>query len=380
MAPGSARAQRTVLVSGVRARLREAGGATLAHDAVSGAAGMMDDAFRSMLRAARSGLRSSPTLLEGGTQMDDEEASEPPRPTWPLYVFAAADGMGYDYDTPEGVAIVEALAAEWGGFGPEALLSAIRVAHGEAWLFAMKQLIIIRAPDARDEAVRYLSSTDSLQRWYGAFYLGTLDDRRACPTLRTIPTEFLPSPDAYYPALFTQGRFEASRSSAAYLLGMLGDLEAVPALRQALLATLSIERRQAVLVDETPLPHQMGHRAAVRDLQRGEARIVYALGQLGAFAALTGVDGVDDRLDLWRVHAVMGQLHGRHAVQHLPQIEENAALLAEVTAHLAARFGLTAAEQADHLSRYNRTMLSVLSSQYEVDEMQRAWSAEVVAG
>jgi hypothetical protein len=42
-------------------------------------------------------------------------------PEWPMYVYTAADRMGYDYEEPSGARAIETFAERWGGVGSDAL-------------------------------------------------------------------------------------------------------------------------------------------------------------------------------------------------------------------------------------------------------------------
>jgi hypothetical protein len=103
-------------------------------------------------------------------------------------------------------------------------------------------------------------------------------------------------------------------------------------------------------------------------LQYCQDKVVYALGRLKALGALTGLHGGEDRIDLWRVHLVMGYLHGYHPIARLVFFNQMPALAAELRRVLANVFGLMPTELERHLAHYEFNMLSNLSDLYEAEE------------
>lgn len=81
--------------------------------------------------------------------------------------------------------------------------------------------------------------------------------------------------------------------------------------------------------------------------------LVYALGRLEAFGALTGLDVPATRLRLWMTTLICGTLQARVRYGDiLTQIQIQQKLRDEVTLLLQQRFGLPAKEQQEHIDSY----------------------------
>jgi hypothetical protein len=292
-------------------------------------------------------------------------------PQWPMYVYMAADSMGFQYDEPDGVAAIEAFATRWGGFDADAMVRAAQRAEGDDWFFAIELLITSAAPHARDVAVTFLDSPDPLKRWYNALYLGVLEDKRAVPILCAMLTEFLPSPQTYQKQRQQQWHYEDVRDSAAYILGRIGDPACIPSLRHALQAVIQVERGQTKPPNGTPEMETIHYQNSIRALRRYQDRIVYALGRLGSLGALTGLQGGEERIPLWRIHLIMGHQHGRYALATMGAFEDEPALVADITDILEQQFGLAATEHEHDMRLYERKMLFMLKSMYQAEQMEQ---------
>lgn len=276
-------------------------------------------------------------------------------PQWPIYVYMAADRMGYDRDEPEGVAAIEGFATRWGGFGPDALLRAVQAAEGQEWQFTM-ELLMHSAAQARELVAPGLSSSDPVTRWYTALYLGALQDQRALPVLSTMLTEFLPSPEEYQTARFDLF-YEESRSGIAHLLGKMGNPACVPALRRALQVAINAARTQPLVQPDFLQYDESRHKIGMKLLNHFSDEIVYALGRLGAMGALTGLQGGEERIDLWRVHLIMGVLHGRYPLNEAMTFSELPELSDELSRLLTTVFGIEPADIHRYLAHYEFNLL-----------------------
>jgi hypothetical protein len=153
-------------------------------------------------------------------------------------------------------------------------------------------------------------------------------------------------------------------AGAPRILAEWGDSQAVPPLRHALW-----EARRAELAVPEPPPEEWlvagGHvnvePTSVRQYwRRYEDELVYALGRLGAFGALTGIELPEDVLDEWRVHLVMGYLHSRHDIMGIWLWKDNPQLLEDVTQLLEHVFGLSVEERSRCLDAYERSLTSIM--------------------
>lgn len=167
--------------------------------------------------------------------------------------------------------------------------------------FALAALGVMRMPDAPSALLPYLSSPYAIERWLSAIGLVALHDERVIPTLRRMLLKFIgpnqPLSPEYGPIyLFRLWRAHLLRGLSAW-----GDSRLVPFMRAALFATVRAEE------SEVPEPHGPEHefvrfgerytgeeawkqfRYEWQDWIEEEHRLVYALGQVGAFGALVGV-------------------------------------------------------------------------------------------
>lgn len=289
---------------------------------------------------------------------------------WPLYVSVAADVMGYRSDDPGDRGIIEAFSNRWGGFGADALGRAFRDATGDEWHFAMELLIDSASPVVREQVVALLDDADPTRRKLASVYLGTLHDRRAVPPLcALLATDFAPT-TSYLTERLGSSPNEGERQSAAYLLGQIGDKACVPSLRRALTSALNVE--QALKPPEKTDPQPWLYQNAVDALHMLQDTCVYSLGRLDAFGALTGLMDAGVRTDLWRIHLVLGHLHGRHALARVMRLRQSGAL-ADVRAYLENVFGLSEADIDAHVRRYDVQMMQRLSTLYAAEEAARSW-------
>jgi len=230
------------------------------------------------------------------------------------------------------------------------------------------------APHARETAAPLLGDADTERRWLSALYLGTIKDERALPVL----WEMLAGPAPPGRALETRAerwlrsRLEGAHRHAITLVGAFGDPRATPALRGALQAALAHEQALVPPAAEAPDNERWGYEDALRLLEYERQAIVYALGRVGAFGAVLGLEGSEEQAELWRVQLALGSLHGRYSLAPILRFIQDAALTADVREVLAHQFGLGPAEQARHLARHEQEWMIALSSYYEALELLNA--------
>jgi hypothetical protein len=231
----------------------------------------------------------------------------------------------------------------WGGFDPPNLARALHEGEGADRLFALLALDGLDRAESNDTLIPFLRSTEPLERWASAIGLGRKRLEPAIPVLIAMLTEFLP-PDAEYQQSWLYWNW---RPLIPGLLADWGRRDAIGPLRQALQAVLRIEL-------EVPEPPAGSTRVSDReDWRQYEDRIVYALGRLGALGALTGLEHAEARLEIWRVHLVMGYLHGRYKITRVRLWEAHPDLHAEVSRILDHCFGLTVQERERSLEAYD---------------------------
>jgi HEAT repeats len=288
---------------------------------------------------------------------------------WPPYVFSALDRLLLA-SPPSGQPYLEAFMRRWGGYDSATLLRVARAGDvpmvGEEGdeqdrLFALLGLGYLRLPEARDALLPYLASARTVERWAAALGLGRLRDERARSVLNSMLVEFYP----LGPATAADEYYTTWPASVPSLLAEWGEPQAVAPLRHALQAALHAE--QAVPEASREQWTVAGRQVEVeRDSdrtawQRYENEIVYSLGRLAGFGALTGVaiEATDERLTVWRVHLVLGYLQGQHALTGVLLWQDNPHLREDVTRLLERVFGLTEEERDHDLEVYADSLTGV---------------------
>lgn len=248
-------------------------------------------------------------------------------------MLAAASMMGPpEYQDVE--AYFAAFLATWGSYDLSSLHRAFETGNEFNRLFAIWALGSTRSETAQTTLRPLLFSDQPLERWASAIALAeNYHDTRALPILWHMLTEMLPPcPDTHSIAVLDR-KFSASeyyfgwRREVPSLLGAWREASSVPALRKALQAALAIELAWDNLRGQVDAEtdRTLGTRG---DWNEFESDIVYALGQLGGFGALAGIEGSEapiysssgvrnvqplpSHLDHWRIHLTLGSLHGQY--------------------------------------------------------------------
>jgi hypothetical protein len=288
---------------------------------------------------------------------------------WPHCIAYALDKLPSHF-SGEDAEFIQRFVRQWGGIDPDTLARVVRNGEGKDRIFALLALGYTGTPQAHASLMPLLESDNPVEQWASALELGKMRESRALPTLLSILTEFQPPESTAVDAgLNHEWLYPVPR-----ILGRWGEPSSVPPLRRALQKAV-----QAELAIPGPVPEERlvaGKRiAAQRHTRRDEwnafqVEIVYALGGLAAFGALTGLAGAETHLDLWRVHLIMGHLHGRHAISGLliwhdmPELREEASLLLERC------FGLNADERAKSLLAYEIEKGSTIASLYQTERLR----------
>jgi hypothetical protein len=280
----------------------------------------------------------------------------------------ALEMLGYT-ETPDST-LLQAFAARWGAVTPKSLESAIGEGEGEEKLFA---IFALGYSDGLTLAQRNLIQTqladmNALVRWASAICLGQAGDKRALPVLCQMLTEYLPQRwEDYFQA--PEPRFEQWRTYAPILLGSLGEPLAMPPLRQTLRMLVKLLGQQTVSPDMLFDLEPADYPPEQRNLVFFQDDIVYALGRLGAFGALTGLNAAAPYLDMWMVHLVMGSLHGQYGWEDMMRWKYFPELEADITHALLSKFGLGLDEQTRALDIYGRKKLVELIATYREELM-----------
>jgi hypothetical protein len=171
---------------------------------------------------------------------------------------------------------------------------------------------MLRTSEAPSALLPYLASPYAIERWLAALGLVMMHDERVLPALERMLTEFVGPYQPWTPQGGSPDNFRLWRHELLRLLADWGDPRVVPPIRAGLIATVQAEEA------EVPEPHDMeqqwvwkkdhmeqeylwhGDRFSESEAWKEfygkrmdwvdeEHRFVYALGQLGACAALEGV-------------------------------------------------------------------------------------------
>lgn len=211
--------------------------------------------------------------------------------TWPDYVeyaFSAIQIIGADEE------YIQDFSARWGGLGLANFAQALREGTFKDQQVAAFALGYSGSTWARDLLLPFLQHEHPEVRWTVALLLGDRREGAAFPVLLNMLQEFLP-PHPSDPS-FDGDWYDVQHIHVANILGSWGNRAAIPALRDTLAQMWQIEQQHSS--NESPQmwwPYQDA--------------LAYALGQLGAFEALTDLKLTQQRVHLWSVNLVMGYLN-----------------------------------------------------------------------
>jgi hypothetical protein len=241
---------------------------------------------------------------------------------------------------------MEAFKERWGGLTQEAFITALPKGTAEEKALALLALSYSDVPQAQTILSEHLEASEPLERWASALGLGEKKDERALPVLIALLEEFLPP--RMHPLEREGGRYHFWRIKAAALLGAWGRGDLAPVLRHALEKVWRIE--QADQVDRRHVWHSY------------QDELVYALGRLEAFGALTGFSLPPSRLHRWLVLLACGSIQAReHYGDLLTQLQVNQELKEKVAQVLEQRFGFSKEEQQSALEHYAAAYFNVWS-------------------
>lgn len=311
---------------------------------------------------------------------------------YPPHIYAALGSMGLAREE-DIEAYLRAFIAAWGSLELPGLLRALREGGEFNRLFAIWALATTRTTEAHDALLPLLESVQPLERWASALSLGEqYREARALPTLRRMLGEMLPPHIEARMIQLANREYRAAdyysmwRAGIPTLLGEYGGAASVPALRTGLQAALQVELALVNAHSEARPPERDEVLADLHMWTTYEDRIVYALGRLGGFGALTGIVGAEttlavwpgfhvavspqSHLDHWRVHLIMGSLHGQYRLGMIWEWAQIPELLQVVTRQLEQVFGLEPEVYTPALERYALDMSFILAGIYGWDRSE----------
>lgn len=255
---------------------------------------------------------------------------------------------------------LDGLRQRWGSLDQPSLLHMLEGSIGDHRLFAILALGALRTPEARQVLLPVLDGPNRLERWAAAISLGQVGAKEAQSILCDMLTYDLPedvqSVEHKYGT--SDWLYENWRGYAPILLGQLGDPAVVPALRSALSQVIGLlDQRQFALQDTLGPLGTAGDR---RYFLRYEDDIIYALGRLHAYGSLVGLPAAEEYWDLWRVHVVMGSLHGRYPWHVVKEFTSNRQVDTHIRELLSQQYGLMPQEQDQALAKYAQAKLLTL--------------------
>lgn len=340
---------------------------------------------------------------------------------WPRYLIYAVQGM--QMHPIEEDAYLSAFAQRWGGIDRSALAQALAEGAGDDRLVAIRALGHHSShnsdPSASDLLLPFLESVDPVERWESATQLAIAGRLDAISVLGSLLVDTISvSLDDYLAD--GPSAFDDLRPGTPLMLAKLGGERAVPFLRRALLRLVTLLGQSSafpeaeVLVPEhlprhiddlsrskrghiheafcpgrrrflgpngaTVTPKDaIGWREAggstagfLANLLSNVDELVYALGVLGAFGALTGVGAPVVYLYLWTMQLVMGYMRDHVDSAILRAAVRGDGALRELAAPLLQRyFGLDEDEASRAVTLYTIVKAHSLAEQLARGERRR---------
>ena len=219
-------------------------------------------------------------------------------PEWPEYVEYAFNAIQV-ISTEEWLREdIESVTQRWGSVDLSTFARVLQQAQGDDQMVAAFAVGHTHSAWARDLLLPFLQNDDPGVRWAAALSLGEMKEERARPILVRMLHEFLPPP---YTPLYEAGPdwFEIKHLHVAHLFGRWGDAALIPTLCETLAWVWQVERDAPDDINEVGMHH----------LRLYQDELAYALGLLGAFDALTGLNVPAHRKRVWTVNLAMGYLN-----------------------------------------------------------------------
>jgi hypothetical protein len=268
------------------------------------------------------------------------------KPILPEYVdlaFAAVYGAGYQERDRE------AFRERWDGLGLETFERVLKEGTGNDKVVAIAALGYAKAPQTRKLLFPLLQSPIRMERWESAIALGRLREEQALPVLHQCLQEARSAPSEVEAFNDENTWLDSSRTEISLLLGDWGQIPSIPVLRSAIKETWEWEQR---FLADLPADREL---VMLAPWEVYEYELAYALGQLGAFGALTGLVFSPSRTRILTVYMAMGHLQLRKKERDLfTSIAMKQATQKDVGKVLGQRFGFTEAEQNMYIKQFPR--------------------------
>lgn len=209
-------------------------------------------------------------------------------PAYVRYAFGAIEVLRIDDEYQQD------FARRWGGLDLATFARSLREGDRHDQQVAAFAIGCTESAWSRDLLLPLLHAEYPEVRWAAALMLGDQREEAAFPALINMLQEFFPpNPPVDY------DWFEIRQARVAYILGSWGKREAIKPLRDTLAKLWEVEQH----------PHPDREPQLVWDYADA---VIYALGQLEDFDALTDLDIPPERRRFWMVTLAMGYLNARH--------------------------------------------------------------------
>lgn len=337
--------------------------------------------------------------------------------TRPRYIDHALMAAGVDPLDED--AFLDTFVRRWGALDLDALTRVFHEGDADERLFAIWGLGYKPTSQAHALLLGALDSATTRERAAVAMCLGNAGEKRSVPVLSALLTDHLPGRLADF---LTEGftEYDDTRGDVPAILAKLGDRRATPYLVQAMkyvtdlvaqstlfpgvealpLHQLPVPRRDfgpdskrrlqdalawqshRYIVTTSNVTHHEGNTGQIVASGEHNAQfewlllylddIVYALGGLGAFGALTGISAPDLYLRVWMVHLIMGSMWRNFAASVLKAVAwgktSEQILVDALGPPLQEYFGLFEDEQAQSVTLYTMIKLSRTALMCELAE------------
>jgi len=263
---------------------------------------------------------------------------------WPEYVYRAfASGCYGGFGEED----LETFTKRWKDPIIETFERVLREGRGGDKVIAIFALGYANVPQTRSLLLPLLESDVRRERWASAYALGKLHEEQALPVLHRCLQEARSAPSVAEAFEDENLWLDTMRIDMSSLLGNWGQLSSIPVLRSALKVTWEWEQLfLAGLPDGSELE-------MITPWEEYEYELAYALGQLGAFGALTGIVLSPSRQRVLAVHLASGalQLHKKET-DFFTLIVLDTSVQKELAKVLEHRFGHSEAEQTKYIQQF----------------------------
>jgi len=263
---------------------------------------------------------------------------------WPEYVYRAFAAGCYGGFSEEDL---ETFIERWGSPTIETFEHVLGEETGEDKVVAIFALGYADVPQTRSLLLPFLESDKRRERWASAYALGKLHEEQALPVLHRCLQEPRAAPNEAEAFSDENIWLDDSRAAISSLLGVWEQLSSIPVLRSALKETWEWEQRFLAGLPDG------GELEMITPWEEYEYELAYALGQLGAFGALTGLVLFPSRERVLIVHLASGTLQLRKK-----DADFSALLMLDTSVQkdlekvLEHRFGLSEAEQKMYIKQF----------------------------